>query len=85
MDGATLRQWAAVEHHRLHCVEEWPDGPYKQALIAAIHATLESLFDNSGTSTGLSECMACTGRKDSEIHELSWHPRSGSRTVPLAA
>ena len=63
MDGAMLRQLAAVEHHRLHCAEEWPDGPHKQAVIAAIHATLESLFANSGTSTGLSECMACAGRK----------------------
>jgi hypothetical protein len=86
MDGGMLRQWAAVEHNRLHCAEEWPDGPYKQAVIAAIHATLESLFENSGTSTGLSEGMAgAGGKKDSEIHELSWHPRSGSRTVPLAA
>jgi hypothetical protein len=50
MDGGMLRQWAAVEHNRLHCAEEWPDGPYKQAVIAAIHATLESLFENSGTS-----------------------------------
>ena len=63
MDGAMLRQWAAVEHNRLHCAEEWPDGPHKQAVIAAIHATLESLFENSGTSTRLSECMACAARK----------------------
>jgi hypothetical protein len=63
MDGEMLRQWAAVEHNRLHCAEEWPDGPHKQAVIAAIHATLESLFENSGTSTRLSECMACAARK----------------------
>jgi len=75
MDGAMLRQWAAVEHNRLHCAEEWPNGPHKQAVIAAIHATLESLFENSGTSTGLSQCMACAGRKkDSEVHEPPWHP-----------
>jgi hypothetical protein len=38
MDGAMFRQLAAVEHHRLHCAEDWPDGPHKQAVIAAIHA-----------------------------------------------
>ena len=87
MDGGILRQWAAVEHHRLHCAEEWPDGPYKQAVIAAIHATLEGLFENSATSTGLSDRMACAGRKkDSDVQELPWHPRSGSRTaVPSVA
>ena len=75
MDGSMLKQLAAVEHNRLHCAEKWPDGPHKQAVIAAIHATLESLFENSGTSTGLSECMACAARKkDSEAHELPWHP-----------
>lgn len=86
MDGAMLRQWAAVEHHRLRCAEQWPDGPHKQAVIAAIHATLESLFENSGTSTVLSECMAWAGRKnDYEVRKLPSHPRSGYLTVPLAA
>ena len=86
MDGAILRQWAAVEHHRLRCVEGWPDGPHKQAVIAAIRATLESLFDNSGTSTDLLECMACAVReRDHEVRELPSHPRSGSPPVPLAA
>ena len=55
MNGEIIRQWAAVERHRLHCAEEWPDGPHKQAVIAAIHATLENLFENSETSAGLSK------------------------------
>jgi len=30
-----LRQWVRTEHHRLHCVEGWPDSPYKEAVLAA--------------------------------------------------
>jgi len=36
-------EWLAMEHYRLHVVEEWPDGPYKHAALAAIHSTLDSL------------------------------------------
>jgi hypothetical protein len=40
-------QWLAVEHDRLHVVEEWPDGPRKQAALAAIHSKIESLKQNT--------------------------------------
>jgi hypothetical protein len=34
-------QWLSMEHYRLHIAEEWPDGPYKEATLAAIHSTIE--------------------------------------------
>jgi len=37
------KQWTAIEQHRLHCVEGWPDSPYKRTVIAAIYAKLDNL------------------------------------------
>jgi len=54
-------QWLAMEHYRLHTVEEWPEGPRKTAVLSAIRSTL--------TSLGYSEeqdalhCHLCSSRK----------------------
>ena len=31
-------QWLAMEHYRLHTVEEWPDSPHKAGELAAIQS-----------------------------------------------
>jgi hypothetical protein len=56
-------QWIAMEHYRLHSVEQWPDGPAKEAALAAIHSSLESLARISGGSTP--PCSVC----QSQLHE----------------
>ena len=33
----------AMEHYRIHVMEQWPDGPRKQAGLAAAQSTIESL------------------------------------------
>jgi hypothetical protein len=65
-------QWLAMEHYRLHTVEEWPDGPYKDGALAAIQASVESLI-RSGA--GPIDCHICLGRKR----------RSNVVEMPLAA
>ncbi len=37
------REWLLVEHYRMHLMELWPDGPRKEAGLAAARSTLESL------------------------------------------
>ena len=37
------RGWLSVEHYRMHLMELWPDGPRKEAGLAAARSTLESL------------------------------------------
>jgi hypothetical protein len=37
-------EWIMGEHHRLHIVEEWPDGPYKEAVLAAETVRVGSPF-----------------------------------------
>jgi hypothetical protein len=38
-----LEQWIKVEHYRLHCAEGWPESDYKEAVLAAIRSTLNTL------------------------------------------
>ena len=54
-------EWIAMEHHRLHLVEEWPESPYKQAALAAIRSTLEGLLRNQ--HAGALVCEVCLNRK----------------------
>jgi hypothetical protein len=39
----TLGDWMAVERNRIEVMELWPDGPRKEASLAAARSTLESL------------------------------------------
>jgi hypothetical protein len=56
------RQWIAMEHYRLHCVEQWPDSPYKQAVFEAIHSALERLRTTSPVPLQKPECSICESR-----------------------
>jgi hypothetical protein len=42
------KQWLAMERYRLACVETWPDNARKEAVIAAIQSTLNSLQRTDG-------------------------------------
>jgi hypothetical protein len=54
-------EWLAVEHYRLHVVEEWPDGPHKHAALAGIHSTLESLTQGH-PEMECPPCEVCSSR-----------------------
>jgi len=38
-----LEQWIKMEHYRLHCAKRRPDSGYKEAVLAAIRSTLNTL------------------------------------------
>ncbi len=40
-ERAARIEWDAMARYRLDCVEQWPESAYKQAVLAAIHASLE--------------------------------------------
>ena len=56
-----LGQWMRAEHHRLHCVEAWPDSPQKEAVVAAIHSVLERL--KASATFEPPHCMVCASRR----------------------
>lgn len=53
----------AAEHHRLHSVEQWPDGRRKEAVVKAIESTLDSLSRHPAVSQGNFCCIVCQNRK----------------------
>jgi hypothetical protein len=67
-----LRQWARMEHYRLHCAESWEDGSYKDAVVTTIRSALERLEAASG-SVG---CAVCTSRKKTPSRVLMFPSRS---------
>lgn len=58
-----LSEWIMAEHHRLHIVEEWPDGPYKEAVLAAIRSTLDSLLRDFRAAANHPVCAICHHRR----------------------
>jgi len=52
--GAMVNRWLAVEHYRMHLVENWPDSDEKTATLNSIRATMASL----GGEWDCSECRA---------------------------
>ncbi len=56
-------EWIAMEHHRLHLVQEWPEGPHKEAALAAIDSTLRGLLRTQRPGVILPTCEVCHNRK----------------------
>ena len=75
------RQLIAMEHYRLHCVEQWPDSPYKRAVLDAIQSTLKSLRTTSPVPLQEPECTVCA----SGVVELGREPHGSAALSQLAA
>jgi hypothetical protein len=54
-----IRDWIAAEHHRLHIVEEWTQGPRKQAAFFAIESSLLGLARCLPPLFELARCPTC--------------------------
>jgi hypothetical protein len=65
MQGFNCRQQLAAQHQRLHIVEQWPDGPRKEAAIGAIESTLDSLLRHPDIREAAFTCILCQSRKAS--------------------
>jgi hypothetical protein len=78
-----LRQWARMEHYRLHCAESRTDGAEKRALLASIHSALERLEAESGPVG----CVVCASRKPAPARVLMFPSRADTAAAvpPRAA
>jgi hypothetical protein len=56
----TLRKFWRVEHNRLHQAQRWPDSPYKDAVLAAVHSALERLEASALEPFERPACMTCS-------------------------
>ena len=57
-----LRQSIKTEHYRLHSTEEWPDSPYKEAVLAAVRSALGRL-EAAAVERLEPACMICAARR----------------------
>jgi hypothetical protein len=55
-------EWLAVEHYRIHVMERWPDGPCKEAGLAAARSALESLGRALPKGSSFA-CATCAARR----------------------
>jgi len=56
-------EWLAMEHYRIHVIELWPDGPRKDAALAAARSALEGLASTISKGSSFT-CATCTSRRE---------------------
>ena len=67
-----ISEWISAERHRLQIVKEWPNSPYREATLSAIHSALMSLGQDLHTSNSPESGVGIT-------------VPNGLRVVPAAA
>jgi hypothetical protein len=55
-------EWLAIEHYRLHLMEEWPEGARRDAGLAAARSALNSLEQTAPRNCSGFECAICSRR-----------------------
>lgn len=63
-----LTESLAMEHYRLHLIERWPAGGAKDAALAAVRSTLESLVRDASPEFAHWCCIVCGARVVSDGH-----------------
>jgi hypothetical protein len=58
-------EWLAVEHHRIHIMELWPDGPRRRSGLTAARSALDSLARNLPKGFSFT-CTTCASRVDGD-------------------
>ena len=57
-------EWLATEHYRLHVIERWPNGPSKNAGLAAARSSLEGLLRAMPSNESTFTCAICGGKRE---------------------
>jgi len=77
-------QYMRAEHYRLHCVEQWPDSPYRQALLAGIRSALERLKESLAPIEP-EQCIVCASREAGSAARTFSVPQKSPAITRLAA
>ena len=56
---AMVTESLAMEHHRLHVIEQWPDGPEKRARLEAVRSAIAALDRLESRDAGEWACIVC--------------------------
>lgn len=55
-----FREDLAMEHYRVHVMEQWPEGPSRKAGLAAAFSRIEGLTRATESGSGF-VCLTCGG------------------------
>jgi hypothetical protein len=56
--------WLAAEHSRRHLIEQWPDGPRKEASLAAARSAMDGLLRRARSNESGFRCFVCANRRN---------------------
>ena len=71
-------QWISMEHYRMHLFETWPDGPRKDAHLAAARSALKALESAAPVAAPVFVCEICAARRRS-AQIIEFRPTPPSR------
>ena len=75
-------EWLATEHHRMHLIEKWPDGPLKEASLAAARSALAGLESTAPAEASAFSCEICAARRGSaSVVEYPVNPETAARVA----
>jgi len=57
--NSRMTESLAMEHHRLHIIEEWPEGARKDAALSSVQCSLAGLFRSESSDAASWTCIAC--------------------------
>jgi hypothetical protein len=63
IDGPLHIEWIAFEHYRIHVIEQWPDGPKKQAGLASARSVLERMVRIMPDGSPFACAICASGRQ----------------------
>ena len=78
-------EWLAVEHHRIHLMEQWPDGPRKEAGLNSARSALKSLLVSAPSSDSFA-CGVCSSKSlcTTLVSSIGGtHRKKGERPFPV--
>ena len=58
---AMVKESLAMEHHRLHVIEQWPEGPEKWARLEAVRSAIAALERLEAPGVEYWRCIVCGG------------------------
>ena len=76
-------EWLAMEHYRIHLMETWPDGPVKEAGLAAAWSAFERQVAEMPKGSSFT-CATCARRRKA-VTVMPSAPRVFNLPLGLAA
>lgn len=73
-----ISTWLAVEHHRIHLIENWPDGARKQASLASARSALAGLERSASSEASEFVCEICESRITVELRMVARSVTAGA-------